>query len=182
MGCPWLRQRAALLRPKRCRAVSATLHQRNVAPAGLHACLTSARLPAPDGATAPHLRPAAQACQLRQLRDNAAATASGPDCHLIGSVAVHELDWDCAEHAAALREPPAEVVMAADCVYNEEIVPALLATMHALAGPDTLVLISLELRSGACAHPGHSAAALRLRSPPHQPRCCALPACLLSCI
>ena len=111
-------------------------------------------------------------------------------------MAVHELNWDCAEHAAEFRAPPPQLVarpaaplrsaslpalwwsdhnraadavmccliisflcrdnnvgactqMAADCVYNEEIVPALLRTMGALSGPETVVLISLELRSGA---------------------------------
>lgn len=38
-----------------------------------------------------------------------------------------------------------------DCVYNEEIVPALLATAAALCRPgeETLCLVSLELRCGA---------------------------------
>ena len=85
-----------------------------------------------------------QACMLRLLRENAARNTEEP---LPGVVTVAELDWDDPQHSAAHREPTPLVVMAADCVFNEAIVPALLQTMAALAGPETLLLISLELRS-----------------------------------
>ena len=49
----------------------------------------------------------------------------------IGSVAVAELDWAVPEHARAAGGP-FDVVLAADCVYHEEIVEDLLRTVLAI--------------------------------------------------
>ena len=49
----------------------------------------------------------------------------------VGSVAVAELDWAAPEHAAAAGGP-FDVVLAADCVYHEEVVVDFLRTVLAI--------------------------------------------------
>ncbi|GAB4820725.1 hypothetical protein N2152v2_007771 [Parachlorella kessleri] len=57
-------------------------------------------------------------------------------------------------HAAALRwgegvahlQPPFDLVLASDVIYQAEAVPALLATLRDLSGPRTLILLAAEHR------------------------------------
>lgn len=67
---------------------------------------------------------------------------------------VLELDWEDRGDSvqACLAAGPVQLVLMSDCVYNEEIVPALLATAAALCGgaeAETLCVVLLELRCGA---------------------------------
>ncbi|CAM9952885.1 unnamed protein product, partial [Hapterophycus canaliculatus] len=55
---------------------------------------------------------------------------------LAGKACVRRLQWDCAAELALL-EPPYDVVIAGDCLYEEACISPLLKTMWALAGPDT---------------------------------------------
>lgn len=58
---------------------------------------------------------------------------------LAGKALVRRLEWDCAEELA-LFEPPYDVVIAGDCLYEEACISPLLKTMWALSGPNTEVL------------------------------------------
>jgi len=67
---------------------------------------------------------------LRELR--CASAAMGSDwAGNVGGVAVAELDWAAPEHAASAGGP-FDVVLAADCVYHEEVVRDFLRTVLAL--------------------------------------------------
>lgn len=55
---------------------------------------------------------------------------------LAGKASVRRLQWDCAAELAVL-EPPYDVVIAGDCLYEEACISPLLRTMWALAGPET---------------------------------------------
>lgn len=57
---------------------------------------------------------------------------------LAGKAFVRRLEWDCAEELA-LFEPPYDVVVAGDCLYEEACILPLLKTMWALSGPNTEV-------------------------------------------
>lgn len=57
---------------------------------------------------------------------------------LAGKALVRRLEWDCAEELA-LFEPPYDVVIAGDCLYEEACISPLLKTMWALSGPHTEV-------------------------------------------
>ena len=58
---------------------------------------------------------------------------------LAGKAFVRRLEWDCAEELA-LFEPPYDVVIAGDCLYEEACITPLLKTMWALSGPNTEVI------------------------------------------
>lgn len=66
-------------------------------------------------------------------------------------MSVAAVDWtDAASIAAALDEGvggPYELILAADCVYNEQAVPHFLAAITALAAPRAHILIANEFRS-----------------------------------
>jgi len=65
-------------------------------------------------------------------RVRCARTAMGSDwAGNVGGVTVAELDWAAPEHAAAAGAP-FDVVLAADCVYHEEVVRDFLRTVLAL--------------------------------------------------
>lgn len=59
---------------------------------------------------------------------------------LTGNVLVQRLEWASAEDLALL-EPPYDVVIAGDCLYEEACIAPLLQTMWALAGPKTEVRV-----------------------------------------
>lgn len=67
---------------------------------------------------------------------------------LAGKAFVRRLEWDCAEELARL-EPPYDVVIAGDCLYEEACISPLLKTMWALSGPHT------EVRDGSSVVPSH---------------------------
>ncbi|CAM9745881.1 unnamed protein product [Ectocarpus sp. 6 AP-2014] len=60
---------------------------------------------------------------------------------LSGKASVRRLEWDCAAELA-LFEPPYDIVIAGDCLYEEACISPLLKTMWALSGPNTEVLLS----------------------------------------
>jgi hypothetical protein len=63
---------------------------------------------------------------------NLPAAAMGSDwAGNVGSVGVAELDWSVPQHAPAAGGP-FDVVLAADCVYHEEIVEEFLRTVLAI--------------------------------------------------
>ncbi|CAM6102096.1 unnamed protein product [Calypogeia fissa] len=64
----------------------------------------------------------------------------------IGSVEVAELDWGNDEHIAAV-EPPFDYIIGTDVVYVEHLLEPLMATILALAGPKTTVMLGYEFRS-----------------------------------
>lgn len=57
---------------------------------------------------------------------------------LAGNARVRRLEWASAQDLA-MFEPPYDVVLAGDCLYEEACVAPLLQTMWALAGPKTEV-------------------------------------------
>eukprot|EP00903_Cladosiphon_okamuranus_P019209 g17663.t1 len=69
---------------------------------------------------------------------------------LAGKAFVRRLEWDCAEDLA-LFEPPYDVVIAGDCLYEEACISPLLRTMWALSGPNTEVLLSGMVGHGVLA-------------------------------
>eukprot|EP00752_Nemacystus_decipiens_P008253 g7380.t1 len=69
---------------------------------------------------------------------------------LAGKAFVRRLEWDCAEELA-LFEPPYDVVIAGDCLYEEACISPLLKTMWALSGPNTEVLLSGVVGQGVLA-------------------------------
>ncbi|KAL0051972.1 hypothetical protein WJX82_005622 [Trebouxia sp. C0006] len=65
-----------------------------------------------------------------------------------GHVAVQELDWSNLEHYAPVN-PPFDYVLAADCVYHEQIVENFLRTVLAMTHSKSTVVVVNELRSEA---------------------------------
>lgn len=59
----------------------------------------------------------------------------------MGLARVQRLEWASAEDLEAC-EPPYDVVIAGDCLYEEACIAPLLETMWALAGPETEVRTS----------------------------------------
>lgn len=59
---------------------------------------------------------------------------------LTGNVCVRRLRWGSAEDLAAC-DPPYEMVIAGDCLYEEACIAPLLETMWELAGPETEVCL-----------------------------------------
>lgn len=57
---------------------------------------------------------------------------------LSGKASVRRLEWDCAAELA-MFEPPYDIVIAGDCLYEEACISPLLKTMWALSGPNTEV-------------------------------------------
>lgn len=55
---------------------------------------------------------------------------------LSGKASVRRLEWDCAAELA-LFEPPYDMIIAGDCLYEEACISPLLKTMSALSGPNT---------------------------------------------
>ncbi|KAK9845065.1 hypothetical protein WJX74_010163 [Apatococcus lobatus] len=64
----------------------------------------------------------------------------------LGKVSVQELDWTRPEQFAA-ASPPYDFVLAADCVYHEELVKDFFDTVVAMVTPKSTVLICNEFRS-----------------------------------
>ncbi|CAM9505459.1 unnamed protein product [Ectocarpus sp. 13 AM-2016] len=60
---------------------------------------------------------------------------------LSGKASVRRLEWDCAAELA-MFEPPYDIIIAGDCLYEEACISPLLKTMWALSGPNTEVLLS----------------------------------------
>jgi hypothetical protein len=78
---------------------------------------------------------------------NAAAVASAG-----GRASAAPLRWGDAAAAAALSPPacgPWDVLLAADVVYRRELFAPLLATLRALAGPDTVLVLAHLKRWGS---------------------------------
>ncbi|KAG0589047.1 hypothetical protein M758_2G241000 [Ceratodon purpureus] len=63
----------------------------------------------------------------------------------IGSVEVAELDWGNQQQAEALN-PPFDYIIGTDVVYKEHLLPPLLESVLALAGPKTTLLLGYEFR------------------------------------
>lgn len=63
----------------------------------------------------------------------------------IGSVEVAELDWGNPQQAEALH-PPFDYIIGTDVVYKEHLLPPLLESVLALAGPKTTLLLGYEFR------------------------------------
>jgi len=61
-------------------------------------------------------------------------------------VCVEELTWGD-RLSRELLDPPVDLVLAADCAYNECIVPDLCDTLASLSGPHTWLVLAQELRS-----------------------------------
>ncbi|ERM97434.1 hypothetical protein AMTR_s00124p00014420, partial [Amborella trichopoda] len=64
----------------------------------------------------------------------------------MGSIQVAELDWGNSHHIAAV-DPPFDYVIGTDIVYAEHLLDPLVATLNALSGPKTTILLGYELRS-----------------------------------
>ncbi|KAK9812794.1 hypothetical protein WJX72_003942 [[Myrmecia] bisecta] len=64
----------------------------------------------------------------------------------VGKLTVQELDWAEPKHYAAVQ-PPYDFVLAADCVYHEQLVEDLLRTLLAVTDAKSMVLVANELRS-----------------------------------
>ena len=79
-----------------------------------------------------------------RLRGGAAAAGAA------GAARVAELDWARPETWAAAG-PPAEVVLAADCVYSEAAVPHLAAAVAAVAAPRATIVVWCALRPSSSA-------------------------------
>ncbi|CAN0265646.1 unnamed protein product [Pylaiella littoralis] len=60
---------------------------------------------------------------------------------LADRASVRRLEWDCAEELAEF-EPPYDVLIVGDCLYEEACISPLLNTMWALSGPETEIFLS----------------------------------------
>jgi hypothetical protein len=91
-----------------------------------------------------------QAPALPLLRHNLAAAAAAAPPGAPFAAAAAELAWgDAAAAAAAAASflpgaPPVELLLGSDVVYDEALVPLLLATMRSLAGPSTRALLAVD--------------------------------------
>lgn len=79
----------------------------------------------------------------RNVKKNVAATSLGGKA---GKVRIAQLYWGNEKQVEALK-PPFDLVVATDVVYLEDTVKPLLATMSALAGPETVVVLGYQMRS-----------------------------------
>eukprot|EP00201_Polytomella_parva_P019245 CAMPEP_0175055554 /NCGR_PEP_ID=MMETSP0052_2-20121109/10152_1 /TAXON_ID=51329 ORGANISM="Polytomella parva, Strain SAG 63-3" /NCGR_SAMPLE_ID=MMETSP0052_2 /ASSEMBLY_ACC=CAM_ASM_000194 /LENGTH=216 /DNA_ID=CAMNT_0016320427 /DNA_START=333 /DNA_END=983 /DNA_ORIENTATION=+ len=66
-----------------------------------------------------------------------------------GSIQVNELDWTRAEeHIAKLEfQPPVDFVLAADCIYREDLTEAFYDTVRRLTNEKSTVVVCNEFRS-----------------------------------
>lgn len=62
---------------------------------------------------------------------------------MAGNASVQRLIWASAEDIATF-DPPYDLIIAGDCLYEEACISPLLQTMCALAGPDTEVGVGCE--------------------------------------
>lgn len=65
------------------------------------------------------------------MHDSTSESAGQEIAHMAGLVTVQELDWSNLEHYAPVN-PPFDYVLAADCVYHEQIVEDFLRTVLAM--------------------------------------------------
>lgn len=56
-----------------------------------------------------------------------------------------ELEWNSGQEAAL--NPPFDIILASECIYNMRYAPALLSTINALQGPKTTVLFTFASRN-----------------------------------
>ncbi|CAG9466631.1 unnamed protein product [Pedinophyceae sp. YPF-701] len=67
----------------------------------------------------------------------------------VGQAEVARLDWTTWQQDIPPLSPPFDIVLAADCVYHEDLVVDLFHTVEALCGPRSVFVSSQEFRSQA---------------------------------
>lgn len=87
---------------------------------------------------------------LRNVERNMArakhSPSESPSLGPLGTIEVAELDWGNEEHIRGLNHP-FDYIIGTDLVYKEHVLEPLLATLLALAGPTTSIILGYELRS-----------------------------------
>eukprot|EP01025_Chloroclados_australasicus_P021962 TRINITY_DN22863_c0_g1_i1.p3 TRINITY_DN22863_c0_g1~~TRINITY_DN22863_c0_g1_i1.p3 ORF type:complete len:203 (-),score=39.41 TRINITY_DN22863_c0_g1_i1:98-643(-) len=73
----------------------------------------------------------------------------GWDVKSVGQICVKELDWLRPEQRQEFQEMQIDVIVCADCVYNESLVEYLLETVLDICGSKTTVVVVNEDRSDA---------------------------------
>jgi len=118
--------------------------------------------------------PLTRACYDANAAALAVSSGSAP------RIEIRPLFWGDAAAAAALR-PPLDCVVMADCVYELESIPPLIACLRQLCGPQTLVLSAYDVDIGrhaayaafeqALAAAGFSSMPLDPAAPAHESGC-----------